>query len=360
MGLPFINSQAKKRDQIVAIDLGGRTTKAVYLQRKGGGFHFLNYAVVDAPCYEKGFSTEVLSEHLREVTKALGCVKVRAVTVALGVTDTLFRQTEMPLMTLPDMRQMLRLNAKNYIQQDAPDHVFDCFVSGTASPQAGKGLEAAKSAGGAPKAKVMIGGAKKQLIDNVQAAVKAAGLVPDQVVPGVIGPANAFELAEPEAFAKEVVALVDLGFKNTSITVLSSGEIALNRVVAIGGDRLTSGLAEAMSISYNEAENIKIGMPGEVQQSLDPLIHPLGRELRASIDFFENHADKTVSQVYVSGGSARSEHILQALQIELMVPCKSWTPTGFLQVALPPERLGELEQMAPQLTVAVGAAATAF
>jgi type IV pilus assembly protein PilM len=357
MGLPLIKSRAKKRDHIVAIDLGGRTTKAVHLQRKAGNFHLLNFAILEAPSYDKGFSTDVLAEHLRGVSRSLANQKVRQVTIAIGVTDTLFRQVELPLIPVPDMRQMLKLNPKNYLQQDVPDHVFDCFVSGTTQ---GKAAENSKSPAAGTKAKVMVGGARKQLIDGIQAAIKAAGLVPDQLVPGLIGPTNAFEMAEPEAFAKEVVALVDIGFKNTTITVLSSGEIALNRVVAIGGDRLTTGLAENMGISYSEAENIKVGMPGEVQQMLDPLIHPLGRELRASIDYFENHADKTVTQIFVSGGSARSEYVMQALQAELMVPCKSWLPTRFLQVALPPEKLGELEQTASQLTVAIGAAATAF
>ena len=36
------------------------------------------------------------------------------------------------------------------------------------------------------------------------------------------------------------------------------------RVVNIGGDKLTAGLAETMSISYAEAEGIKIGMAPEV------------------------------------------------------------------------------------------------
>ncbi len=136
--------------------------------------------------------------------------------------------------------------------------------------------------------------------------------------------------------------------------------LMLNRVVGIGGDRLTGGLAEAMGISYTEAENIKVGMPSEVQANLEPLINPLGRELRASIDFFEHQHDKTASQVFVSGGSARSDIIIQALQTELMVPCKSWNPAKFLQLALPPEKIGEVEQVAPQLTVAIGAAIAAF
>jgi Tfp pilus assembly PilM family ATPase len=82
--------------------------------------------------------------------------------------------------------------------------------------------------------------------------------------------------------------------------------------------------------------------------------------LRASIDFFENQRDKTVTQAFVSGGSAQSEFIIQALQTELMVPCRVWNPTRSLEMALPPEKLGEVEQVASQLTVAVGAAAAAF
>ena len=41
--------------------------------------------------------------------------------------------------------------------------------------------------------KVMVGGATQKLIDEMQQAIRDAGLVPDQIVPGVIGPANAFE-----------------------------------------------------------------------------------------------------------------------------------------------------------------------
>ena len=54
MALPFLNSQTKRLDQIIAIDLGARTTKAVHLQRKGEGLNFLGYALQDAPAYEKG------------------------------------------------------------------------------------------------------------------------------------------------------------------------------------------------------------------------------------------------------------------------------------------------------------------
>jgi type IV pilus assembly protein PilM len=357
MGLPFFNGQAKKRDQIIAIDLGTRSTKAVHVQRRGDVYTLLRYCVMDAPIYEKSLSVDLLTEHLKAICQSLE-TKSKFVSLSLSVTDSLVRHTDLPQIPLADMRQILKNNSKTYLQQDLPGHTFDCyFIPTRANATSGEGM---KINAGAQKLKVLVGGAKKQLTDNLQAAIRQAGLVADQVMPGIVGPVNAFELAMPDLFAKEAVALVDIGFKATSICVLQRGDLIVSRVVNIGGDRLTQGLADAMGISYAEAEGIKIGMPVEVQANLEPLLAPLGRELRASLDFFEHQQDRTVGQIHISGGSARSEFILKGLETELMAPCRTWNPAATLQIGLPPAQATELEQVAPQLTVALGTAAASF
>ena len=353
MALPFLSSSTKRLDQIIGIDLGARTTKAVHLQRKGTGLSLVGYALQDAPAHEKGMSPQLLGEHLGAISQALGS-RTKQVVLAVGVGDSVVRHAELPMLPVGDMRIMLKFNSKNYLQQDLPDHVFDCFII---PPRASAKQEPLKAG---QKCTVLVGAARRQLIEDLQAAAKAAGLVPEQIVPSLIGLPNAFELAKQDVFSKEVVALVDIGFKNSSISILLNGELTLSRVVGIGGDRLTSGVAEALGVSYAEAEGIKVGLPDEVQSTMVTLLAPLGRELRASIDFFEHQQDKPVTQVFVSGGSARSDYIIQILQTELMVPCASWNPTGFLSMVLPPQQMGEVEQIAPQLTVAIGAALAAL
>lgn len=358
MPLPFLNGQTKKkREQIIAVDLGARSTKAVHLQRKGEDFTLLRYCVVDAPIYEKVLSVDLLADHLKAVCAALEA-KSKYVSLAVGVNDSIVRQAELPQIPIDDLRQILKNNSKTYLQQELPNHVFDChFIANRTN---GAPAEGGKPNNSSQKAKVLVGGAKKQLTDDLASATRQAGLIADQVVPGIICPSNAFELAMPQAFSQEAVALVDIGFKSTSICLLQQGEMIVSRVVNIGGEKLTQGLAESMNISYAEAEGIKVGMPSEVQSTLEPLLTPLGRELRASIDFFEHQQDKTISQIYVSGGSARSEFIMKALETELTIPCKSWSPVGSLQLGLPPAQAGEIEHVAPQLTIAIGTAAAAF
>jgi len=352
MALPFING-AKTKDQMVSVDLGGRTTKAVQIQRKGSGFALTSFALLDAPVSDKFLSPEALSEHLKNVCQALG-VKPRSISIALGVNDALMRHAEMPLMPVDDMRQMLKLNPKGYLQQELPGYVFDCHISSLNNTN-GKA-----ATGTVAKSKVLVAGAKRQLIDDVQDGLKRAGLAIDAIVPSVVGPVNALELAVPDAFNQNVIALVDIGFKSSSISILQQGELILNRVVSIGGDRLTAGLAEAMNVGYAEAEGIKVGMATEVQPQLENLMMPLGRELRASIDFFEHQQEKTVSQVFVSGASARSELMLQILQGELSIECKTWNPAAGFELQLPAQQAGEFENIASQLSVAIGAALAAI
>ena len=353
MTIPAFLNKPKKRNQILAIDFGTRATKSVLLDRTQDSFVLSRYAITDAPIYEKGIPQGLLTEHLRSIAEVMN-PKTRQVTIAIGSEDSLLRSTEMPLLPVADMRQMLKFNSKNYLQQDLRDYVFDCYI---VPPQGKSQVEAGKAA---TKYKVWVGGARREFLANLEGAIKAAGMVADQVTLTVLGPINALELAEPETFAKEVVALVDLGFRSSTISILDCGDLCLNRTVEIGGDKLTAGLSEAMGISYAEAEGIKIGMPQEVEGHLQPLISPLGRELRASIDFFEHQREKVVGRILVSGGAARSDFVLTLLQTELMVPTKAWMPTAAVQMALSPQQMTEIDHVSGQLAVAIGSAAIGF
>ncbi len=373
MELPFINGVSKKkRNQMMAVDLGARTTKAVLMERRGEVLALNRYALLDAPIYDKKFSPDLLADHLRSVSEALGgTARTKFVTLAIGLDDAIVRQVELPQIPVAELRLVLKNNTKGYLQQDLPNYVFDCNLS-LPKPASAAGKPAEFN--GVPKLKVLVAGAQQRLVNDFQTAVKNAGLTAECIVPGIIGPMNAFELSMPQAFANDSVALVDIGFKHSSICILDRGNLVLIRVVNIGGDRLTAGLAEAMNISYAEAEGVKLGLvPANASEPngenaalemhaavLEAQVMPLGRELRASLDFFEHQQDRPVSQIFVSGAAAQSPRFLEMLHAEMIVGCKSWNPAAFLQLALPGQQSVELEHIEPQLGVAIGAALAAF
>jgi type IV pilus assembly protein PilM len=350
-----VGSSTRKRDQILAVDLGSRTTKAVQLQRRGAELTLSRFALLDAPVFGKSPFIEILTEHLRAVTTALDS-RLRPLCLSTGVNDAIVRPLELPAMPLDDMRMVLKHNTKGYLQQDLANHVFDCHPLGSPTAPAAEAGKAAAT----PKQKVLVAAGKQELVNEFVEGAKGAGLSAECVVPGLVGPLNAFELACPEAYAHEVVALIDIGFKSSAVSILQGGELMLSRVVGLGGDRLTHALSEALSISYAEAEGIKVGMAGEVQDTLQTVLVPMARELRAAIDFFEHQHDKPVSALYLTGGSTRSEIITQILQQELMIEARPWSPTSSLKLDLPPQQAAEIEHVAPQLTVAIGAAIAAL
>lgn len=358
MAKPYLkNISSKRRDQILAVDLGGRTTKAVHLQRRGKAFALSRYAVIDAPIFDKTLSPEMLAEHLRAVSQALGA-KTRLVALTTNVNDALVRHVDMPRLAVDEMRLVLKHNSRNYLQQDLSNYVFDCHYLPPPAP--GSPAEGGKAAGAGASQKVLVAGGKKQLVDDYLEATKKAGLVAEFIAPSLVGPVNAFEMACPDVFANEVVALVDLGFKSSSICILQQGELILSRVVNVGGDQLTNAVAESISVSYAEAEGIKVGMASEVSAVLESVLLPLATELRASLDFYEHQQDRPVGRVFLTGGSTCSEFIVQTLQNALMVETTTWNPTAFLQMELSPQQAAEIEQISPRMAVAVGTAVAAL
>ena len=353
LSLPFLNGASrKKRSHLIAVDLGSRTTKAVLLERRGDVLALTRYALLDAPVSDKKISPEQLSEHLHAVANALGNVTKYAA-LSVGVNDALVKLVDLPQIPVHEMRQVLKMNHKAYLQQELPNHLFDCYIM---PPRVRSEADKKSDRLPAPslKLKVLVAAARQQLVTDLMLASGMAGLSVEALVPGVIGPINAFEQALPEVYGKETVALVDIGFKQTTVCVMDRGELALNRLVNIGGDHLTVGLADVMNISYAEAEGIKVGMAPEVETALQMQVIPLGREIRASLDFFEHQHDRPVTQIYLSGGSGRSELVRQLLHSELAAEMKNWNPSSFLQLALPGQQAVEVEHVGPQLTVAIG------
>ena len=346
MGLPFLNNRSARTDQIIAIDLGTRTTKAVYLQRQENRLVLLNYVVQETPASETKISRDAWSEHLRAIARQINA-RTKKVVLVVGVSDSLICHADLPAVELSDMRKMVRLNAKSYFQQDLPDYSFDCHPLGSPAETIG-----GKSS---PRLKTIVGAASNSFLAELEGAALDAGLVVEEVTLGHLGPTNAF-LSLPQEPHKGAVALVDIGFTNSTVSILYNGELRFTRVVNIGADMVTSGLAEALNITYPVAEGLKQIMPDKVQSKLQTLLAPLARELRTSIDFFEHQQEKTVSELYVSGGSVRSASIVDMLQADLNLPCQSWDPTHGLVLEMPAAQAAKVKADAPQLATAISAA----
>jgi Tfp pilus assembly PilM family ATPase len=327
----------------------------------------LGFASFDTPSRE-GLDAvafgAALTEMFKKIKAAIGDGVPETVLV-LGYGDAFLRHTDMPLAPIPDMRAMLAVGTKNFFPENLHGFEFDCCLLQSDGEDAARALK---------KARVLVGGAKRETLFELRAAARRAGLVVRDITASQVGQARATttlaEFVEPAwpLAAKasrgtrpglaegEAVATLDVGFSHSSICILSGGDIVHSRLVTLGGDKLTRGLAEAMKVSYAAAENVKLVLLDKAGAAPNDVLSSLAGELKGSIDFFESEYGKKVGCIYVSGGSARSARIIQTLQDSIPVPLEPWKIPASLVLAVPEPQQREVQRQAPQLTVAIGAA----
>jgi len=177
MDWSFLNNSARKRDQIVVVDLGAHTTKAVHMQRKGDQFTLLRYVLADNPARQNTPSPELLTEHIKSIVETLDA-KTKLITLAVGVTDSVIRQTELPQIPVQDMRLVLKTSPKTYLQQDLPNHIFDCYIIPPACDTRQGGRKGGPSPGQPSFAEVQGagGGGQKKLFDRASGLRDQGGL----------------------------------------------------------------------------------------------------------------------------------------------------------------------------------------
>ena len=171
--------------------------------------------------------------------------------------------------------------------------------------------------------------------------------------------------------------LVILGGSGSGKTVLMKHMIGLlkpdaGRVVIDGEDIVPMGAEELEKIrrkfgmvfqaaalfdSMTVYENVSFALREHRKELGETKMREIVREKLAIVGL-KDVEDKFPANL--SGGAARSEFFVQSLQSDLMLPCKAWNPTGFLTSELPQGQADDLEQLGPQLAVAIGAATTLF
>ena len=176
--------------------------------------------------------------------------------------------------------------------------------------------------------------------------------------------------AEPFALTRALigkdrtaVALVDIGFKRTNITIVEKGIPFLTRSINVGGASVTKRIMEAAGLSQNDAEQMKrdLGSSGNRGSALPPaveaVIQPIMNEVKYAFQLYANMEltdVKKVEKVIVTGGSAHLPHVPEYLASQLNVNVYRGDP--WARVAYPAELRPVLDDIGPRMSVAIGLA----
>ncbi|HEY6070240.1 MAG TPA: pilus assembly protein PilM, partial [Chthoniobacterales bacterium] len=142
----------------------------------------------------------------------------------------------------------------------------------------------------------------------------------------------------------------------STVLIGSKSELVLVRSIDYGGKALMHALTAEDALDADAAWlMIQQGDEGMTEICRGSL-QRLGIEVRNSIGFFEGQREEPINRIFVSGGLARAEAVLQTLSDELSLPCEIWDPLETCEVALPPAKRQTLPNEFVSLNVACGAA----
>jgi type IV pilus assembly protein PilM len=346
---------AKRADSVVGIDLGKHVLKGVALRRKSDS-RFILTGFASRPAPEEFASAEDLSRELKQLLREIGG-SAKAAAFAVSDPSAILRIIEQPDTPIELLRNALRLNGLAVLNQECKDFVLDVAqVGGNSDDGPRSEKSTAGGTGVITQTKYLVGGLQRMQVKQIVTAASKIRLSAELLQVAPVCSFNAFEFAYPEIFTKEPFLLLDMGHLQSTVLIGSQGELVLVRSIDYGGKALMHALTAEDALDADAAWlMIQQGDEG-MSEICRGSLSRLGMEVRNSIGFFEGQREEQINRIFVSGGLARAETVLQALSDELSLPCEIWDPLETCELALPAAKRQTLPNEFVSLNVACGAA----
>ena len=373
---------SKHRNLKLGIDIGTATVKVVALSRgsKDGQFILENYGTVmspwslqnpnspgqESPRLPDGEVIEMVKAVLAEMKAPY---KAEAV-FSIPVYSSFITEITLPPMSLSELNTAISDQAKQYVPISLSEVELDWqVISKQESPKAAPAVKAEGQEEAAEKlspdsAKL----AESEGLNVLLAAVPRETVQRSEYLAKEIG--VKLTALEIETFGlvrsvvgrqRGAVCLVDMGARNTNITIVVDGFIRLNRNIDVGGDELTRVIAQSMGLTVRRAEEMKRlqglkaeGGEHEIVAIMHPVLDKILVEVERVVNAYGTRHHQELSEVILIGGSAQLNGVVEYLSEKLRIPHRLGDP--WQNVSYPPEMKPILTELAPTFATAIGLA----
>jgi type IV pilus assembly protein PilM len=344
------------KPSLIGLDIGSSTVKAVELNLKGKekGFELKGLGIASLPpeaIVQGAFlNSGSIVDTIREAMDS-GGFKTKDVAVAVSGHSVIVKKVSLPAMNREELEDQIQWEAEQYIPFDVNEVHLDFQILDTSE--------------GEGQMDVLLVAAKKDLVDDYYQVISEAGCNPVAIDVAAFAVENAFEYNYEEP-GDDIIALVNIGAQVVNINVVENGVPAFTRDITTGGNQYTEEIQKALSISFDEAERLKLGgtgpdqdqevLPQEVEHAVRSVTDIVIGEIARSLDFYTaTAADSRIAKVLMSGGGSKIVGLGAAfaertgLNVEALDPLSRMLPSSGFE----PETLADI---APSLGVGIGLA----
>jgi len=341
-----------KVKNLVGVDIGSSSVKAVELQKKGSSLQLasLGYenlrsdTIVDGQIMELNNVSDVITSIFTEH-------KIKTSQVVAGVSghSVIVKNIMVPKMSEEELRESFSWHAEEHIPFDIADVNLDYQITGTADDALS----------------VLMAACKSDKIANVKQAIQLAGKQPVVIDVDTFALQNCYEVNYRPA-PGTVVALLNIGAATMNINILNGSRSVFARDASVGGSQYTSLLQKELGLSFEQAEAVKRGMPlpeGIEERPTQPIIETvsdiLALEIQKTMDFYRATAEEgesAIQKILLSGGGAKLPGLSDFLSKRFEIPVEFFDP--FRQIDVDERRFDPdyMREVVPEMAVAVGLA----
>ena len=340
-----------RRPLLTGLDIGSHAIKLVRLKARQGGYQLVNFGVMPLP--PRAIVDHTITDEGSVVTALRNLLRMEKIStadtaVAVSGQAVLTKTIRLPRMRDRELAEAMQWEAEQHIPFDMADVNLDFRI-----------LPAGNETGG--QMDVLLVAARKARVAERAQLLTAAGLRPVVIDIDALALANAFEAAH--GLAEAPMALVDIGAGTTTINIVSNGVTLFQRALATGGERYTSALQNALGVTTDEAEALKMGH-GHIDAArrevlLDVMATvsaEIGAELRQSFELFRTTTHRDIARATISGGCARIKGLDRFLGGHLGLPVSVANPFDRICCDASQFDATYLQDMAPLAAVGVGLA----
>jgi type IV pilus assembly protein PilM len=208
---------------------------------------------------------------------------------------------------------------------------------------------------------ILLVAAKKEDVAQYVSLVDEVGLKATVVDICAFAIQNAFEANYGKT--EGTVALVDVGATLTTINIVAGGITMFTRDISHGSQFITEEIQRRMKVDFATAEAYKVGsagggtdvVPNEAMAVINQSLDSLAGEIQRSLDFYLKTADvKAIERIYVSGGAARNNGLLDAIRARTSTNVELFDPLRRVHVDARRVDVNWVRGLAPHIAVAVG------
>jgi type IV pilus assembly protein PilM len=332
----------------LSIDIGSSSVKMLEVRGASSGMRILNAGIAPLPANAvQGnviHDTTAVTDAIRSLLDEQK-IKATAVITAVPGPAVIIKRATFPSQDPTTLEETIFFEAGNFIPESLENVNLDYQILDYDAE--------------VESAEVLLVAVRKDVINSYVSVIREAGLEPIVVDVDYFALENMFEVnytLGPE----EIVALVNIGARYSSINILKGGRSAFTGDVPIGGRHFTEMLAQELGVNYEQAEEAKLTGLSREQEGVSRVLTSAAEQLldevqRALSFFWTGSTEEQIGAIYLSGGTAQLPRLASSMSERLQIPVEVSDPFRSLSVS---RHISEafMAQHASALAVSVGLA----